>query len=210
MRCAVDDVEACAPMLDELARSARAGAAGRRPSARRRRRSCSCRPAAMAISLPKLRLSEIALKRGSWACSGLELGERAVGRAVIDEDDLPVEAEALQHRPQPGEQRLEPALLVEHGHNHRERGAARSRWPGRLQDVRLRSSATSMRPHGQAVASGRSAVLAMRARPRAMRACAPIAQRRWRTLARSARRHDAGVDQAAMEARISSRCVQPW
>ena len=58
---------------------------------------------------------------------------RAVRGAVVDEDRLPLEAQAVEHRAQTLHQGRDRACLVEAGHDHRQPRATRRPWllPGR-------------------------------------------------------------------------------
>ena len=178
-------------------RSARAGAAGRRPSARRRRPWRSCRPAAMAISLPKLRLSDDRLER---AILGIEAP--SAWRSVPSVEPSSTKMTS-QSRPRPsstGRRRpisgSSPALLVEHGHDHREerrRGSAARLCACATCGLGHRQRGTSRRQSGRAGSD--AAFLATRV----PRGALPGQCRAAVRAAASAGRHDAGIDQAAVE-----------
>ena len=79
-------------------------------------------PAAMAISLPKLRLKDTAPMRGSAALAARMRVERFVAAAVVDEDDLPMRRDPLEDRDQALAQRGDIRALVEDGDDDAEFG----------------------------------------------------------------------------------------
>ena len=87
----------------------------------------ACRsPAAMAISLPKLRLKEMAANRGSAAFSVADAGQRPIGRAVVDEQHRPGEVAPVEAIVEFRHQRVEPRRLVEDGDDKGDLGALRN------------------------------------------------------------------------------------
>ena len=70
-------------------------------------------PAAIAISLPKLRLNDTAPIRGSAALRARIAEKRIVLAAVIDEHDLPGRGDPLEDRHQPIAQGLDVGAFVE-------------------------------------------------------------------------------------------------
>ena len=95
---AVDDVVALDPLrverLDELGRILQVAV----EQDARRRPSRGAMPLVKAFCEPKLRLCVMALMRGFAAASALEHALRVVGAAVVDEDDLVVDADLLEGR----------------------------------------------------------------------------------------------------------------
>ena len=75
-------------------------------------------PAAMAISLPKLRQNDSAVTRGSAALSSRATCSVRVAGAVVDEDDFEV-LDARQRRDEAFEQGAQIVALVEHGDDDR-------------------------------------------------------------------------------------------
>ena len=90
-------------------------------------------PAAIATSLPKLRLNETAPMRGSPCALRLDQRQRIVPAAVVDEDDLPDRRDAVEHRDEPSAERLDVLALVVDRNNDaefwRRQAIVLSRWP---------------------------------------------------------------------------------
>ena len=83
-------------------------------------------PAAMAISLPKLRLKEMAVKPRIGGVELADAGKRPVGRTVVDEQHRPGEIAPVEAIVQFRHQRVEPRRLVEDGDDKGDLGALRN------------------------------------------------------------------------------------
>ena len=85
---------------------------------------CACaNPAASAAAFPKLRRSRTTRTLSLRVVQAGQRGERAVGRAVVDEDRLPGLVERLEGRVELVEEERDRPLLVVNGDDDRDHGA---------------------------------------------------------------------------------------